>query len=291
MIVATDKKAIILGASSYIGKIACQAFGPDRSIGTYRSAPIPGGIYFDATQMRLTDIIGPELSVSHAVINYAETRIDACKADLARSQEVNVRSTKQVIDDLMDLGIKPVFISSEYVFDGEAGNYTEVDQPNPTTVYGSQKWKIERYLSERCDDYSILRLAKVFGTDPEDTTILSAWIKQIDAGEEIRCAKDQVFSPVHVDDVVAMTQATVDMNLKGVFHVSNSEPWSRLAMLQTLVEAMGAKAKIVECSIRDFDFLDNRPLDLSMSPGKMVATTGRTPKSVQACCEELLSKI
>ena len=154
--------------------------------------------------MRLAEILPDRNEISHAVIFYAEAGIDECKADMERSNDINVRSTKQVIDDLDRMGVKPIFISTEYVFNGEKGGYTEEDQALPSTVYGSQKLEIEEYLADRCPDYAVLRLAKVFGTDPEEETILSGWLNQIKRGEEIRCARHQVFVPIHVDDAVAV---------------------------------------------------------------------------------------
>ena len=88
------------------------------------------------------------------------------KGTRKRSYAINVQSTRRVIDDLVELGIKPVFTSSEYVFDGEQGNYVEDDPAIPSTVYGSQKLQIEQYLTDRCVDYAVLRLAKVYGSDP-----------------------------------------------------------------------------------------------------------------------------
>jgi len=230
---------LILGASSFIGRHLFQAWGPGKALGTHRSHPVPGSVFFDATRMRLLDTLPRPSQCSHAVICYAETKIDACKGDLLRSSELNVRSTKGVIDDLLRLGIKPIFLSSEYVFDGEQGHYTEEDPPNPITVYGSQKLEIERYLAQHGREHAILRLSKVLGTDPEDGTILSRWFTQIRQGEEIRCARDQVFSPIHVDDVVAAITAVIQLNLTGIFHVSNPASCSRLDLLRMLLEHLG----------------------------------------------------
>ena len=268
-----------------------EALGTSKAIGTHRNNPVPGSLFFDATRMRLSEILPRDLEVSHALILYAETRIDACKADLERSYEINVRSTKSVLDELVQYGVKPIFLSSDQVFDGEKGNYTEEDDPNPITVYGSQKLEIEEYLTQHCDDFAVLRLAKVFGTDPEDGTILSNWLRQIRNSDEIRCARDQVFSPIRVDDVVAVINAVIRQNLSGLFHVSNTESCSRLEMLRTLLDCLGTDAHVVECSIRDFDFLDPRPLDLSMNPRKVMEATGLEFRTIRECCEELGSRI
>ena len=282
---------LVLGASGYVGRRYMQLSGSSGAIATYNTNPVSGGIRFDARTMRLTDVIDDPAGVDHAVIFYAEAGIDECKADQERSYDINVRSTKQVIDDLSTLGIKPVFTSSEYVFDGEQGGYTEEDLAAPNTVYGSQKLEIERYLTDRNTDYAVLRLAKVFGTDPEDGTILSGWLKQIKNGDEIRCARDQVFSPIHVDDVVAAADAVIRLGLSGTYNVAGPQAFSRLGMFRVLNDSTGGIGRVTECSIRDIQFLDYRPLDLSMRPDKILAATGLTFRDVRSCCEELLAKV
>ena len=99
------------------------------------------------------------------------------------------------------------------------------------------------------------------------------------------------FSPVHIDDVVAAADATIRLDLSGIYHVANTEPWSRLGMLRALLSTLGAEAQVLECSIRDFDFLDHRPLDLSMDPSKIFEATGLQFKTVQACCQELSARL
>ena len=281
---------LIIGASSYIGRQIYEFFGPSRALGTFNNNPVPAGIFFDARRMQLNDILPKDQSFTHALIMFAETGLDACKADQQRSHDLNVSSTKSVIEDLLQKGTKPIFFSSDYVFDGEKGGYTETDTPNPVTVYGSQKLEIERYLSQRCNHYTVLRLAKVFGTDPEDGTIFSTWLKQILENEEIWCARDQFFSPVHVDNVVAAAAAVIRLNLDGVYHIANSRPWNRVEMVNTLLGCLGMEAWVVECSIGDFNFLDNRPLDLSMKPAKLLEATGLELMDVRSCCETLVRR-
>ncbi|MBI4445908.1 MAG: sugar nucleotide-binding protein [Acidobacteria bacterium] len=282
---SSSQKVLVIGASSYLGSRLLQALG-DRAVGTFNSRPASNCIFFDATRMRLSEVLHLDAGFSHAVICYAITRIDDCKADVKRSQVVNVESVKILIDELTHHEIKPVFMSSEYVFDGCRGNYTEEDKPLPNTVYGRQKLEMEEYIGRRCERFAILRLAKVFSADANDDTILASWFRQILKGEEIRCAYDQIFSPICVTNVVQCVQAVINLGLNGVFHVSGHEAWSRLGMLKVFLDQLGMRTPVIECSIGDFEFLDNRPLDLSMSSEKIRGATGLSFRSVLDCCTE-----
>lgn len=286
----TREMILIVGASSYIGRHVAAGLGSLGVIGTHSRHPVAGSVYFDVTRMHLSDILPEELPITHALLCSANAKIDACKADVQRSYALNVVGMKAVIDEVVRRGVVPIFLSTEYVFDGERGDYTEEDAPSPTTVYGTQKLEVERYLAEHAPGTVVLRLAKVFGTDPDDGTILSGWLQQIQRGAEIRCARDQVFSPIHVSDVVAVIQAIIRQGLRGLFHVGNPEPRSRLGMLKVLLRYVEADARVIECSLKDLVFLDHRPLDLSLNPQKILGATGLTFRGLPSCCEEITRK-
>ena len=265
--------------------------GPAEAVGTHYSSPTGETLYFDATTMGLEDILSPASQFSHCFIVFAEADVDACKADIDRSHKINVIGIKKIIDSLIDRGIKPIFMSSEYVFDGEKGNYTEDDLPTPNTVYGGQKREIEVCLEECGSDYAVLRLAKVYGTDPTDHTILSGWARQVQRGEQIRCARDQVFSAVHLDDVVAASIAVARLDLSGVFNIAGPDSYSRLGMFQVFLEQWKVNADILECGLQDLKFLDNRPMDLSMDSSLVQSVTGLRFRSVDDCCREFISNL
>jgi dTDP-4-dehydrorhamnose reductase len=279
---------LIVGASSFIGGHVARSYSPGEYLGTYNAHPVDHAVQFDATTMTLEDVLPAGCTFSHAVILFAEPDIDACKADVQRSHELNVRSAKAVIDSALRRGIKPVFMSSEQVFDGDCGGYSEEDTPAPITVYGEQKLEVEEYLARNAADYAVLRLAKVFGTDPADKTIFAGWLRQIHRGDSILCARDQVFSPIHVGDVVASTRAVVSGNLSGTFHLANPKSYSRLDMLKILMARGRLSAEVRECSFRDIAFLDNRARDVSMSPAKILNASGLTFRTIESCCDDLL---
>jgi len=266
--------------------------GPAEAVGTHYSSPPGETLHFDATGMGLGDIISPDSQFSHCFIVFSEADIDACKADIDRSHKINVIGIKKIIDSMINRGIKPIFMSSEYVFDGGKGNYTEGDLPTPNTVYGGQKREIEVYLEESASDYAVLRLAKVYGTDPTDHTIFSGWAIQIQRGEQIRCARDQVFSGVHLDDVVsASIEEVARLDPSGVFNIAGPGSYSRLGMLRTSLAHLEVEADVLEFSIRDIEFLDNRPMGLSMDPSLVQSATGLRFQSVDDCCREFISNL
>ena len=282
---------LIIGASGFIGARLYAVLGRTHALATYHSRPVPGGFAFDAGRMRLADaVLKQHRGLAHAYVLHGETNIDKCAGDPRGTAEINVAGTKRVIDDLLNHGVTPVFASSDAVFDGSRGLWTEEDQVNPILTYGRQKVEVERYLLEKTGAGLVLRLAKVVATAPGANDMLGEWFNRLESGETIRCANDQIFSPVTVDDAVDAFVRLTQGGLAGIFHVCGPRPVTRLQLLQMLLEEAGPyrefQARIVPCSIHDFAFAEPRPLDTSMSPRKLYAALGREFDDYREICRK-----
>jgi len=279
-----------------VGRHLFARLGPERAIATYNRHPIPDGVHYDALSMSLSDILERPETISHAVILLGDTNPETCAADPERSQLLNVESIKWIVDGLLQLQIKPVFTSSEFVFDGMRGNYTETDPVHPILLYGRQKVEVERYLEEICDDYIVARLAKVFGSEHGDRTLFTSWLDAIERGQRtIRCAQDQVFSPIYVGDVAEGLIRLMEVGAQGVFHLSSREPFSRLALLEMLLadvqKVSPVEVEIVPCSIHDFSLSEKRPPNVSMVPDALMEATGFEVSGVERVCGEIVERV
>lgn len=280
---------LIVGASGVVGAHLSAALG-DRAVGTYHTHPIAGGIHFDAASMRLSEtILRKGQPFTHAFLLQGLTNIDACARDPDSTHEVNVKATSRVIDELVEHGVTPVFASSDAVFDGSRGSWTEDDAPRPILTYGRQKLEVEDYLAQKNSPWLIARLAKVVGAR-RSGDILEEWMQKLDTGAPIRCASDQVFSPVHVADAVQVLIRLAEGSQTGLFNVAGPTSMTRLALLNMLMDATRGYRElvspIVTCSLRDFDFAEVRPLDSSMSGAKLSAVLGAACRDMKTACEE-----
>lgn len=282
-----DIYALILGGSSYVGQHLWTTLGTDKAIPAYYSQPIHGGVYFDSLSMNLADIIEMPEAISHAVILLGDTNPETCAADITKSRALNVDSIKRILEYLKSWRIKPVFISSEFVFDGTKGNYVESDPVNPILVYGRQKVEIERYLQDRFDEFIVVRLAKVFGAQRGDGTLFMNWLNDIEQCRIIYCARDQVFSPIYIDDAVAAIIRLIESDCNGTFHLSGHRPFSRLGLLNILLAYVGEQTEVIPCSIHDFGLAEKRPLNVSMRPDKLVRITGLQIGDVERHCKNI----
>lgn len=261
--------ALLLGASGFLGPALRDAFGAEWAAITHLTHPREGSLFFDARFTRLADLVEalPGKPVA-AVILLGITNIDRCARDLAGSAEVNVRSIIRLIDDARALGISPVFVSSDAVFDGSRAYWSEDDEPMPILTYGRQKLEVERHLAALPPPWIIVRLPKLISPERNARCFVSGWVEGLGRRERILCATDQYFTPAAVPDAARAIAQLVQARAQGLYHLGGPERLSRRALLDAVLgeyrKFEKPMAEVFECSLRDIPVLEPRPLDTSL---------------------------
>lgn len=286
-------KTFILGGSSLVGRHLAARLGKKLGFVTYNGKPVAGGFHFDARCMSPTILAEAAGGCSHAVILFANTSPDDCAKNRPAAHYLNVDATKAIIDQLDCWGIVPVFTSTEAVFDGTRGGYNETDPVAPLMTYAEQKVAVERYLEARGRPYLVLRLARVVTSTPDDTTLFSQWLRQIRENQDIQCATDHVFSPIHVEDLAEAITMLIDGRHTGLFHIAGPDGLDRLSMLRCLVNSWRAAGrdftgKVIPRLMADFPTIEPRPHNISLLIDKLVSTTGFFPKGIETMCRDLV---
>ena len=271
------RSVLLLGASGFFGPALARAFAGRIAARTYASRTLEGGVQFDARSSSVAELVAAlPARPSAAIVALGVTRIDDCARDPAGTAAVNVAGVMRVVGELAALGILPVFLSSDAVFDGSRGGWREEDEVRPILEYGRQKLAVERILAGLSSPWLALRLPKLLSAAGEPGCLLTGWLEAIDAGRTIDCATDQVFTPAAADDVAAAIDALLRAGARGLYHVAGPERLSRRALLQALLDAhpRAASARVKECSLRDIPVLEPRPLDTSMDAARLLSRHG-----------------
>jgi dTDP-4-dehydrorhamnose reductase len=132
------------------------------------------------------------------------------------------------------------------VFDGQDGRYIDDAPTRPLNEYGAQKAEVEQRLPEVCGGRClVIRLGKVFGLARGDGTLLDEMAGRLTKGQEVAAARDQVFSPVLVGDVVRAVLSLQAVGVTGVVNLSAPEVWSRFDLGRAVALALGAAPALV----------------------------------------------
>ena len=158
------------------------------------------------------------------VINCAAwTNVDACESDPARAFAVNATGPQNLASACKEIGSVFITISTDYVFDGQkAGFYTQLDTPNPLSVYAASKLEGERLPLAAYDRSIIIRTGYIFGTG--GANFLSTVVERARKGEKLKVITDTFGTPTYANDLAARLRELAVANAPGIYHVVNSGP-------------------------------------------------------------------
>jgi dTDP-4-dehydrorhamnose reductase len=194
------------------------------------------------------------------------TGVGACERERERARRINVEGTVAAAVQLVDEDVIPIFLSSDYVFDGLTGRYRECDPRRPVNEYGRFKALAEERLLERCKgNCLIVRLGKVYGLDAGDGTLLDDMARTLLRGDTLRAAVDQVFCPTFVGNVVEAVTAAQKTRTCGLVNFCAPDAWSRYDIACALADALGiSRATVTPVSLDDLKEPFRRPKNTSM---------------------------
>lgn len=271
---------LVIGASGFVGQnmLAYLEAHGNEAIGTQSSLRKQRLIKFNLLEDRIGDCVeraffskeGQLFVIICAVIS----NMDICLQDRKMSHLVNVEKTIQLIEDVRTLKAKPVFLSSCFVFDGTIGYYNETHLLSPANEYGRHKAEVEGYLKNRVPEAFIARLDKIVGDNPNQHQLLAHWYKNILEEQPIVCLEGSLLSPTYVKDVAQAILLACEQELKGIYHVSNSEFFYRDELARQFSYALGKTPNIISKPLKDFNFPDNRALKSYLDGSKFVKATG-----------------
>jgi len=265
-------KTLIIGASGKIGKYLLE-FGNINYIYTYNKRKIPKGIYFDICKNNLGKLC-KRFSVNKIVLLSGISDPGECYKNKKYSNLINVTKTKKVIDYMIKKNIYFIFFSTEFIFSGNKGNYSEKSLAKTKQLYGSQKNLIEKYIRMRTKNFSLLRIAKTYGDELDENTLISNFIARLKKGErKFNVASDQKFNPLYVRDLKKIVKLFLEKEIKGVFNVGGPEQLSRYECIKKIIKQFKNKNinKIIlkKTKLKSFKFLDVRPLNITMNINKV----------------------
>lgn len=160
----------------------------------------------------------------------AMTQADPCEQDPEACWHVNVTATRYLCTAAEAVGAGMTFLSTDFVFDGEAGPYREEDATGPVNVYGSSKLAAERVVMGMCGRWGIARTVLVYGHSSNIArSSLMTWVRdKLTAGENIQVVGDQVRTPTYAGDLAIGIGLLLESGEQGIFHLSGADvltPW------------------------------------------------------------------
>jgi dTDP-4-dehydrorhamnose reductase len=183
-----------------------------------------------------------------AVINTAAmTNVDACEDNKTLCWDLNVNAVKHMIAAAEKHNSHLIHLSTDFVFDGEAGPYKETDQPNPLSYYGESKYEAEKLLQASNIKWSIVRTIIVYGVaENMSRSNIVLWAKEALAkGNPLNIVDDQFRSPTLAEDLAMGCWLIAEKEAQGIYHISGKDVLSIIDLVYAVADFYGFDKSIV----------------------------------------------
>ncbi|QWH63541.1 dTDP-4-dehydrorhamnose reductase [Bacillus mycoides] len=199
----------------------------------------------------------------------AYTAVDKSEEDKDLCWNVNVDGTKYLATAAKKLNAKFVYISTDYVFDGEGTHeFVETDAPNPVGYYGLTKYEGEKVVRSLIDNNFIVRISWVFGINGNN--FIKTMLRLGETRDELNVVGDQIGSPTYTYDLARLLIDMVVTNKYGTYHATNEGFCSWADFAEEIFEIAGKDVKVNSITTEEYPTRAVRPKNSRMSKQKLI---------------------
>lgn len=253
-------RLLIIGSSGLVGSklvaksnaYGFEAYGTVNS----RKTSIPRTTQLDITDHDATRRIVEETKPIVIINTAAVTNVDYCESHKEEAKKVNVDGVQNLVDAVAGSRTRLIQISTDFVFDGSSGHYTEDDTPRPVNQYGQTKLDSEKIASQ-LPNYAIARPSVIYGWKTLETSGIGSdslkpmnfamfVLDRLKRNETVRAVRDQYSSPTLADNLADGLLKLARLSTNGIFHTAGRSCLSRYEFSVKIAELFGYPSKMVQ---------------------------------------------
>ena len=232
---------LVIGGSGLVGSNCLKYFEKQEDVkvvGTYYSYKTDNTVFFDTLEFNNPknfdlDSFHPDLIMHCGAL----THVDYCEANEEESYAKTVLSTINVTKLCNSCKARMIYVSSDYVFDGENGPYDENAKVNPISVYGSHKLEAEQAVLEQVPNSIVIRITNVYGDEERKKNFIIRIVDKILNGQpmELKLPVDQYATPVNAYDVARTLYLLARDKKAGIYNISSDDYLNRVELVEKII--------------------------------------------------------
>jgi len=288
-------KILITGSNGLLGQKLLHKLRLDSSVqliatskGENRVSEQNGYIYFDldiTNNDAVAQLVASEKP--QVVINTAAmTNVDLCEDEKEACDALNVDAVKYLADACAKIDAHLIQISTDFIFDGEDGPYTEEDVPNPLSYYGLSKLKSEKLLQAHSVKWTVLRTIIVFGVGEKlSKGNVVLWAKgALEKGDPLNIIDDQFRAPTLAEDLADICILAAKKKAFGIFNASGKDLMSIYEIVECIAKHYGNSTdNLNKISTTTLKQKAGRPPKTGFILDKSINQLGYNPHSFEEC--------
>ncbi len=270
------KKVLVTGANGLLGSKIVEK-GEDYEVyPTHATHPLFSkslkmNITNENAVKRVISKVRPDIVIHTA----AETNVDKCESNREYALKVNAEATKILAETCNQVNAKFVYVSTDYVFDGERGQYVEEDEPSPVNHYGLTKLMGEKYVKDICERLLILRTSVLYGTHAQKSNFAKWVVAALIKGKPFTIVDDHYNSPTLADNLAEVILEMINQEIVGLYHTAGCKRISRYRFALIIAETFSLDATPIQ------------PIKMS----ELKTWTAKRPKDSSLCVDKVKKEI
>jgi len=288
-------KLLVTGASGLLGrKMAQLALEKSHEVySIYKEHVVTIGIpiKLDLTNREKLLKKNSDIKPDAIIHTAAYTDVDGCEVNRDLAWKVNAEATKNIAMASTSTGSHLVYVSTDYVFDGEKGFYTEEDRPNPINYYGYTKLRGEAFVGVHTEEWCIARPSVIYGWGPAHKQNFATWlINNLNQGKELKILTDQYVSPTLNTNLAEMLLEIVERKITGILHTAGGTRVSRYKFTLKLAKVFNLNMDLIKpVKMDEISWRAKRPKDSSLDVSRALTLFNQKPLKLNQALE-MMSK-
>lgn len=254
-------KVLVIGASGFLGKHLLRDFSKANTVfGADKYTDKKGLHYLDLAKKESVKEAFLKFKPELVLLPASVTGVDFCEQNRDLAWAVNTEGPKEVAVAAKRQDAFLIFYSSDYIFDGAKGPYSEEDIPGPINFYGRTKLEAERIIQKELNSFLIIRTCGLYGYEKGGLNYAMRAYLALGERRIVMAVRDQYGTPTYVEDLSAATLKLVKSGKRGIFNVAGPDCVNRAQLSRELADVFGFdKSLIQEAGTQDLKQAAARP--------------------------------
>jgi dTDP-4-dehydrorhamnose reductase len=211
----------------------------------------------------------------------AMTGVDICEKEKTSASEINTKATEIIAKECSKLNSFLVYVSTDYVFDGNFGMYKEDDVANPLGFYGKSKLEGEKAVQNFSTNWCIARTSTPFGLHPTKKSFPMWVIENLQKQKQIDVLIDQFTSPTYIPNLSRMLIEISERRITGIIHVAGASKISRYQMASMVSDKLNLDGTLLkQISMNKMKWVAQRPKDSSLDVSRASSILNEKPQKI-----------
>ena len=280
------KTLLITGAYGQLGDACVKFLKNNYNITLSGVSPSDGGVHLDirskSSIKKVLSDIDPDVILNLAAL----TDVDGCELDPQQAKDINVSGVKNLCRGFSGHFIQ---ISTDYVFDGESGPYSEEYQPNPKSVYGKTKLSADNWLLDNYSKSTIIRTNILYSYTKRTKASFLKWVvDSLNDNQNIKVVNDQWNNPTWTESLSSVIYKIIDNQAFDLYHYGDRDILNRFDFSILISKVFNLDSSLImPISSDELNQIAPRPRKSGLITKKIESELGIIPKSVETCLNEI----